>query len=69
MCFVESPLVCLVGNVFFKKLLYVKRKMCSGNTPKLSWKCVPNIWKIAYVTPLLKKDPKIYEIIIVLFRL
>ena len=36
MCFVKSPLVYLVGNVFLKKLLYVKWKMCSGKTPKLS---------------------------------
>ena len=69
MCFVKSPLVYLVGNVFLKKLLYVKWKMCSGKTPKLSGKCVPNIWKIAHVTPVHKKDLKIYVIIIVLFRL
>ena len=52
MCFVKSPIVYLVGNVFLEKLLYFKWKMCSGKTPKLSWKCVPNIWKIAHVTPL-----------------
>ena len=60
-------------DMFHNKLLIATVDIITEPLTILFNRCLnegifPNIWKIAHVTPLHKKDPKICAIIIVLFR-